>query len=205
MKRSPIEVFNTWAEIGKDEGMAAGHRSAVLQMLDLVLQGRSEFSFIDAGCGNGWVVRLVRSFEGCVWASGIDGSANMIEKAKNIDTHNSYVKADLTKWFPKEPADIVHSMEVMYYLEDPALMIKRIHDSWLKQGGAFVMGIDFYSENTVSHDWPEKCGINLMRLYSEAQWIAFFTAAGFITIHTQRLDQNDGWAGTLCILGQKAG
>ena len=27
MKQSPIEVFNRWAEIGKDEGMADGHRS----------------------------------------------------------------------------------------------------------------------------------------------------------------------------------
>jgi len=66
------------------------------------------------------------------------------------------------------------------------------------------MGIDFYQENAVSHDWPEKCGINLMRLFSEQEWIQMLKNAGFEEVSTTRLDVKDDWAGTLCIIGQKS-
>jgi len=202
MKQSPIEVFNNWAEIGKDEGMADGHRSAVLQMLELSLPKRP-FSFLDAGCGNGWVVRLVKSMEDCLLSEGIDGSVKMIEKARETDRLNTYYREDLTKWSPNKKYDVIHSMEVFYYLEKPEELLAKIHDNWLGTNGRLVMGIDFYRENTVSHDWPEKCGINLMRLFSEKDWIQMFKKAGFEEVSARRLDAKEGWAGTLCVIGQK--
>ena len=202
MKQSPIEVFNNWAEIGKDEGMADGHRSAVLQMLELSLPKRP-FSFLDAGCGNGWVVRLVKSMENCLLSEGVDGSVKMIEKARETDRLNTYYREDLTKWSPNKKYDVIHSMEVFYYLEKPEELLAKIHDNWLGTNGRLVMGIDFYRENTVSHDWPEKCGINLMRLFSEKDWIQMFKEAGFEEVSARRLDAKEGWAGTLCVIGQK--
>jgi trans-aconitate methyltransferase len=203
MKQSPIEVFNRWAEIGKDEGMANGHRSAVLQMLELSLP-EAPFSFLDAGCGNGWVVRLVKSMEGCLLSEGVDGSARMIEKAKEIDPLNRYYRDDLTTWSPSKTYDVIHSMEVFYYLEKAEELLAKINDKWLAPKGRLVMGIDFYEENTVSHNWPEKCGINLMRLFSEKEWIQMFKNAGFEKVSASRLDAKEGWAGTLCIVGQKS-
>jgi len=202
MKQSPIEVFNKWAEIGKDEGMADGHRSAVLQMLELSLPKRP-FSFLDAGCGNGWVVRLVKSMEDCLLSEGVDGSVKMIEKARETDRLNTYYREDLAKWSPNKKYDVIHSMEVFYYLEKPEELLAKIHDNWLGTNGRLVMGIDFYRENTVSHDWPEKCGINLMRLFSEKDWIQMFKKAGFEEVSARRLDAKEGWAGTLCVIGQK--
>jgi len=202
MKQSPIEVFNKWAEIGKDEGMADGHRSAVLQMLELSLPKRP-FSFLDAGCGNGWVVRLVKSMEDCLLSEGVDGSVKMIEKARETDRLNTYYREDLTKWSPNKKYDVIHSMEVFYYLEKPEELLAKIHDNWLGTNGRLVMGIDFYRENTVSHDWPEKCGVNLMRLFSEKDWIQMFKKAGFEEVSARRLDAKEGWAGTLCVIGQK--
>lgn len=203
MKQSPIEVFNRWAEIGKDQGMADGHRSAVLQMLELSLP-ETPFSFLDAGCGNGWVVRLVKSMEGCLLSEGIDGSVKMIEKAEETDPLNKYYRDDLTTWSPSKTYDVIHSMEVFYYLEKPEELLAKIHDKWLNPKGRLVMGIDFYQENAVSHDWPEKCGINLMRLFSEQEWIQMFKNAGFEKVNATRLDAKDDWAGTLCIIGQKS-
>ena len=55
MKRSPTIVFGEWAELGRDEGMEKGHQQSVDEMLSMVLKGRKQFSFIDAGCGNGWL------------------------------------------------------------------------------------------------------------------------------------------------------
>ena len=37
---------------------------------------------------------------------------------------------------PKEKVDIVHSMEVFYYFEKPEILISRIYEKWLKNGGA---------------------------------------------------------------------
>ena len=74
MKRIPTAVFSEWAEIGRDERMAKGHEVAVNNMLEYALKDKKKFSFIDAGCGNGWVVRLVKAHKGCVAAAGVDGA-----------------------------------------------------------------------------------------------------------------------------------
>ncbi len=202
-KRSPVEVFSEWAEIGKDEGMAKGHLSAVTQMLERALPTEESFSFLDAGCGNGWVVRLVSEIERCTHASGVDGSERMIEKARATDPGGSYFCSDLLEWVPSSTFDVVHSMEVFYYFEKPLDLLSHIHDSWLAPGGLLVMGADFYIENTVSHDWPEKTQINTMTLLSEGEWIALFEKAGFTKIKSRRIDPKEGWTGTLCVTGRK--
>ena len=40
--REPMDVFNEWAENGKDLGMESGHASAVREMLEFSLKERSE-------------------------------------------------------------------------------------------------------------------------------------------------------------------
>ena len=56
--RKVRDVFDEWAESGKDLGMETGHADAVEEMLEFSLKERSEigeqFSFLDLGCGNGW-------------------------------------------------------------------------------------------------------------------------------------------------------
>ena len=56
--------------------------------------------FIDAGCGNGWVVRKVSNNRNCLKAIGIDGSKKMIEKAKSLDAINNYYCNELSTWKP---------------------------------------------------------------------------------------------------------
>ena len=56
-----INIFNEWAQKGKDKGMEKGHATSVNEMLEIIkirsniLQ--NNFSFLDLGCGNGWVVK----------------------------------------------------------------------------------------------------------------------------------------------------
>lgn len=203
MKKAPIAVFGDWAETGRDEGMAAGHLPAVNHMLGVALEGLQNFDFIDAGCGNGWVVRKVSQWAECRSATGVDGAQKMIEKAKSIDTNNTYVCADLMGWQPQAPVDLVHSMEVFYYLPQPDQLIQNIYKHWLKDQGRLIMGIDFYTENTVSHSWPEDCGIKGMQLLSEAEWCALFEKAGFTEVRSWRFNAKEGWAGTLVVMGVK--
>jgi SAM-dependent methyltransferase len=203
MKKVPIAVFGDWAETGRDEGMAAGHLPAVTHMLGEALEGLQNFDFIDAGCGNGWVVRKVSQWSECRSATGVDGAQKMIEKAKSIDAINTYICADLMDWQPQAPVDLVHSMEVFYYLPQPDQLLQNIYNHWLKDQGRLIMGIDFYSENTVSHSWPEDCGIAGMQLLSEAEWCAFFEKAGFTEVHSWRFEAKKDWAGTLVVMGEK--
>ena len=203
MKRYPIEVFSEWADQNKDFGMEQNHRQSVENMLAFALNQKNTFSFIDAGCGNGWVVRKVIKNPLCINAVGIDGSNKMIEKAKKIDPSGSYLCADLMSYYPENTVDLVHSMEVFYYLESPKKLIKQIFDSWLNKNGRLIIGIDFYFENTISHNWSETCGIKNMKLHREIEWLEFFNAAGFHSINSWHYGRKDGWAGTLIITGLK--
>ena len=132
---TPINVFSEWAQNGKDEGMEKHHRDSVMNMLDFACNGLSEYSLIDAGCGNGWVIRHTSNDDRCSLAIGIDGSSNMITKAKRLDNKNQYYCEDLLNWIPSKKVDIVHSMEVFYYFEDPALLINHITKNWIKKEG----------------------------------------------------------------------
>ena len=84
--RQATDVFGEWAVQGKDLGMEKGHAAAVQEMLDFALVERErmnkKFSFLDLGCGNGWVVRKVSKDSFCSHAHGIDGAKQMIESAK---------------------------------------------------------------------------------------------------------------------------
>ena len=171
---TPINVFSEWAQNGKDEGMEKHHRDSVMNMLDFACNGLSEYSLIDAGCGNGWVIRHTSNDDKCSCAIGVDGSSNMITKAKRLDNKNQYYCEDLLNWIPSKKVDIVHSMEVFYYFEDPALLINHITKNWIKKEGRLIMGIDFYYENKASHSWPEDCCITIMKHHSEKEWNRFF-------------------------------
>ena len=70
MERRPAtDIFHDWALVGKDEGMEKGHAFAVNEMLDFIFKQAQElpdkFSAIDVGCGNGWVVRLLKNHFAC--------------------------------------------------------------------------------------------------------------------------------------------
>ena len=203
MRRTPIEVFSEWAEKGKDIGMENGHDASVNNMLDFATKNLKKYSFIDAGCGNGWVVRNVSNFPHCSKAIGIDGSLKMIKKAKKLDKFNDYICEDLNNWMPKNKVDLVHSMEVFYYFKNPDRLINHVYSNWLKNNSRLIIGIDYYFENTVSHSWPDDCGVSIMKLFSENEWRGFFKKAGFKKVASWRFGQKENWTGTLIITGIK--
>jgi len=199
--RTPIDVFSEWAQNGKDEGMERHHYQSVINMINYASSKLSKYSFIDAGCGNGWVIRKVAEDPKCSKAIGVDGSKNMIDKAKRLDVKNKYYCEDLLMWIPNEKADIIHSMEVFYYFENPGNLIKHINNNWIKIGGRLIMGIDFYMENKTAHSWQKECGISIMKLYSEIEWKKFFKNAGLSKVESWRHGESKDWGGTLIVTG----
>jgi trans-aconitate methyltransferase len=201
--KKATDVFSDWAEIGKDEGMEQGHSPSVNTMIDLALPlMKPNFTFIDIGCGNGWVVRKFQSNAQCSMAIGVDGAKNMIDKAKNIDPEGHYVLAQLPQWSPNENFDLAMSMEFMYYLQQPQKFLATVFRDWLNSNGWIVFGIDHYLENESSHNWPEKLGVHMTTL-SEQDWKNCLESIGFQHVSSSRTGASDGWAGTLILMGQK--
>ena len=203
-KRPATDVFHDWALDGKDEGMERGHAASVTEMLGFISQRVAEtgqqFSVVDVGCGNGWVVRKLRQHEKCSYAMGIDGANAMISKAKSIDDSNDYILAKLPDYLPDKKFDYIHSMEFLYYLNDPESMLKIFYEKWLKAGGWAVVGIDHYAENEDSLSWPEYVGVNMATRTTE-QWHRAWSDAGFVNIQQWIAGGENGV--TLVFAGQK--
>ena len=202
-KKSPIEIFSDWVDLGKDDGMKKNHLKSVKAMLNNVLKGLNDFTFIDAGCGNGWVVKMVSEMDSCSSALGVDGSIKMINKAKRIDKISKYECAEISVWKPNQKKDVVHSMEVFYYFKDPLIVLTNIYENWLNKNGKFIMGIDFYYENKTSHNWPEKTNVDTMTLLSTQEWKNIVSKAGFKNIVSWREGEKNEWKGTLIISATK--
>ena len=181
--------------------MAKAHESSVDQMLRFSMKGlKKDFKFIDAGCGNGWVVRKVKEKRNCNYAIGIDGAGTMIKRAKEIDPLGRYICADLSDWKPESKVDLVHTMEVLYYFKDPMLILKKIYSDWILPGGRLICGLDYYFENAESHSWQKDLGV-VMTLLSKREWSEAFVKTGFIRVETWIYQSKKNKNGTLIVTG----
>ncbi|HIF37188.1 MAG TPA: class I SAM-dependent methyltransferase [Marine Group III euryarchaeote] len=204
--RKAIDVFGEWAEKGKDQGMEESHAIPVDEMMNFALKERLEigkkFSFLDLGCGNGWVVRKVANNTLCNLSVGIDGAQQMISNAELRGGDTKYILANINSFNSPEKYDVIHSMEVLYYLDDPSEIVRKISDSWLNKNGRLIVGIDHYYENTDSHSWQEKVGTRMLML-REIEWIQIFEDAGLSEVESWHSNKHTDWAGTLVITGKK--
>ena len=201
-KRDATELFSEWALRDRDLGMESGHAASVGEMLSMALSRmEGPFSAIDVGCGNGWVCRALEDNEDCEVAIGVDGSEEMIRKARERGDGECHY-ARLPGWAPSRRFDLVHSMEFLYYLVDPVAMLAEIQENWMEPGGILVAGVDHYLENEDSLDWPGSLNVHMTTL-SQEEWRQGMTDAGFIDVETSRVGLRDGFVGTLALFGRK--
>ena len=105
-------VFIRWAKAGRAEEMEEGHGVTVGKFLGSISFDKL-FSFLDIGCGNGWVVRKIANHPKCKKAIGIDKSENMIKIAisKLASKKEKYTCTNLESWNNAEKFDVIFSME----------------------------------------------------------------------------------------------
>ena len=130
------------------------------------------------------------------------GTPQMIANARGRGGSEEYILGNIDEYEPAQGFDLIHSMEVLYYLEDPASILKKIASSWLNEAGRLIVGIDLYYENSDSHSWEEKVGTRML-MFKETEWINFFKQAGFNDVRSWRANQSKDWAGTLVLTGKK--
>jgi len=199
-----IKTFNEWAYLGKDLGMEKNHSPSVIKMLDLIPNQilSKNFSFIDIGCGNGWVVRKIKSKKNCIHSVGIDGAEKMIKKAISLDKNSEYFNLNIEKMNYKNSFDVVFSMEVFYYFKNPLKVLKYINNYIIKSGGCMLVGVDHYFENTSSLSWSDALNLKL-QTYKIEEWKAIFKDSGFKNVKTFQFGKKDSWEGTLVIYCEK--
>ena len=177
--------FDEWSHNGKAEEMQKGHANSVEKMLKSVHFDKNQFSFLDVGCGNGWVVRKVAALNNtsCKQSVGIDKSPGMTRRANKHPQNTGvekYICADIESWkYRGLKFDYVFAMESIYYAASIESALAKIH-KLLKPDGVFLCGMDFYSENTATKRWSAAMKIT-MHLHSKDEWRDLFANAGFKT------------------------
>jgi len=163
------KTFDSWAASGRSELMEKEHSKNVLKFLTSISFSKP-FTFLDVGCGNGWVVRKIAQLDNCKKAIGIDKSKKMVLKAKleKKSPNESYVISDIISWKYRGKFDYIFSMESLYYSSPMESALKKIY-RLLKPRGQFFCGTDFYKDNRATTQWSKIMKLQL-DLRSKSQW-----------------------------------
>ncbi len=201
------KTFDKWAQNGRAELMEIEHGKNVSKFLESISFDKP-FTFLDVGCGNGWVVKKISKNNNCKKATGIDKSKKMIEQAsKKIDNiKEEFIHTDIESWKYRGKFDFVFSMESLYYADSIERALQKIY-KLLKPGGQLFCGTDFYTDNKATARWASIMKIQ-MHLHSKKEWRHLFFNAGFEvkTKHVKDLKSRKKWKrefGTLFITGTR--
>ena len=201
------KTFDKWAQNGRAELMETEHGKNVSKFLQNIPFDKP-FTFLDVGCGNGWVVRKISKEKNCKKATGIDVSKNMIIQAKKKQSNSKeeFFHTNIESWNYKGKFDYIFSMESIYYADSIEIALQKIY-KLLKPGGRFFCGIDFYTDNKATARWANIMKIQ-MHLHSKKEWKTFFQNIGFNvkTKQIKDLKNKKKWKrefGTLFITGTK--
>ena len=201
------KTFDKWAQNGRAELMEIEHGKNVSKFLQTI-SFDNPFTFLDVGCGNGWVVRKIAKEKKCKKSIGIDKSKKMILEAikKTSIKKEKFVHTDIESWGYRGKFDFIFSMESLYYADSIEMALEKIY-KMLKPGGQFFCGTDFYTDNKATARWASIMKIQ-MHLHSKKEWKDFFQNTGFMvkTKHIKDLKNSKKWKrefGTLFIIGTK--
>ncbi len=92
----------------------------------------------DLGCGPGNSTGLLAERWPEARITGVDASADMLEKAKEALPGVDWVEADLNGWAPSSPADVLFSNAALHWLDDHAELFPRLMGC-LKPGGVLAV------------------------------------------------------------------
>ena len=201
------KTFDKWAQNGRAELMEIEHGKNVLKFLQTISFDKP-FTFLDVGCGNGWVVRKIAKEKNCKKSIGIDKSKKMIQEAikKTSMKNEEFIYTDIESLKYRGKFDFIFSMESLYYADSIETALEKIFKI-LKPGGQFFCGTDFYTDNKATARWASIMKIQ-MHLHSKKEWKKFFQNTGFMvkTKHIKDLKNTKKWKrefGTLFITGTK--
>lgn len=108
--------------------------------LDLIarLPLDSPAAIVDLGCGTGTVTRLLRERWPAARITGVDGSAEMLAKARSADPHTLWREADIATWTADSPVDLLFTNAALHWLPSHELLLPRLL-SMVAPGGVLAI------------------------------------------------------------------
>jgi trans-aconitate 2-methyltransferase len=108
--------------------------------LDLLAQIALEAprSVYDLGCGPGNITRLLADRWPNARVVGVDSSADMLAKARTEASGVAFEQADIARWSPPAPADLLFSNATLHWLDDHAALLPRLA-AQLAPGGVLAI------------------------------------------------------------------
>lgn len=95
---------------------------------------------VDLGCGPGTSTAILRERWPNARVVGVDRSSEMLQKARTTDPSGDWTEADLHRWEPDAPCDLVFSNAALHWIPDHARFLAR----WWRQvapGGALAFQV----------------------------------------------------------------
>ncbi|MDJ0895673.1 MAG: methyltransferase domain-containing protein [Alphaproteobacteria bacterium] len=93
---------------------------------------------IDLGCGPGNVTPYLTARWPAAQITGVDRSADMLARARAEHPDRDWIEADLTRWAPDTPVDLIFSNAVLHWIEDHAGLFRRLA-GFLAPGGVLAV------------------------------------------------------------------
>ena len=93
---------------------------------------------VDLGCGTGTVTALLRARWREAQIVGVDNSKSMLERARIALSDATWEFADLAKWAPATPPDLLVSNAALQWLDDHATLFPHLL-SHLRPGGVLAV------------------------------------------------------------------
>lgn len=91
-------------------------------------------SVVDLGCGAGNVTRALKTRWPDAEISGVDGSKEMLKRARAEDPEITWVEADMNDWKPDGSLDLIYSNAALHWLDDHDTLFPRLIE-YLEPGG----------------------------------------------------------------------
>ena len=210
-KNTTRDVFEAWGRDYRADGMEKEHWPRVQRIFDFIKPSAGRYLEVGVGNGYGLAHMATHQFADGVCV-GMDLSASMVERTrertKALPNVTALAGDFLAYDFQDQRFDTIFSMEVFYYFSDINLGIEKAL-SILSPGGELWVAVNYYEENTLSADWPDRLGTPMQR-WSAAEYVAAFERAGFSSVEQRRIDtplpaNEHGEAPTLCTSGLKKG
>jgi len=173
------QEFDRWADAGRAESMAEGHRGMTEVAFSHWNLGPGD-TVLDVGCGNGWAVRRLIEL-GAGRGIGVDIAPKMVDRARQAtdgDDRFDFQVAPADA-LPLEPETVTHvlNVESLYYYPDPgAALIEWARVT--RPGGELLVIIDLYTENVATHSWVDALDVDV-HLLSTHDCIALAHSGGW--------------------------
>ena len=119
---------------------------------------------VDLGCGTGSGTLLMKSRWPDSHFTGVDGSAEMLAKARAEDPDIDWVEADLDQWAPDQPVDLVFTNAALHWLDHHDALFPRLL-AMLAPGGQLAVqmprnyhapGLALVNETALDGPWADR-------------------------------------------------